>query len=242
MNNSLTKHEQSDLVVKPPEPTVIEMMSAVLKNQITPESVAVVRELAALRRQEKLWDAEEQFNTALVSLQSELPVIVARTPIQNRGKYEKFEDIMTVVGPLLKKHGFTVTFSNDFRDGRIIETCHLSRGCHTKPNSYAVRTRKADNDTQADTMAATTAKRNALCQALNIVIRQDCLNEEEDATIEGGFITKAQAEELAHRLAMVDGNRAKFLELADAESFETIRSGKYEVLDQALRKKEQQGK
>lgn len=223
-----------------PQPTVIELMGAVLEQKVTGESVAVVKELALLRRQEFVWQEEKDFNAAFVALQADLPVIVASSVIPKRGKYEKFEDIMTVVAPLLKKHGFSVSFSNDFRDGRIIETCHLARGCHSRPNSYAVRTKNADNETQSDTMAATTAKRNALCQALNIVIRQDCLDEEHDARLEGGNVTAAQADELRHRVKMLGSNvdEVAFLKFAGAATYAEIPAAKYDVLDQNLRRKE----
>jgi hypothetical protein len=128
----------------------------------------------------------------------------------------------------------------DFRDGRILETCQLKHvGGHSQSNSFAVRTRKADSDTQADCMAATTAKRNALLNALNIVIRQDCLSDESDARNEGGFITQAQIDELSRRVAETNSDRAAFLKVAGAATFAEIASSKYSVLDGLLRRKEQ---
>ena len=77
------------------------------------------------------------------------------------------------------RNGFSVDFTMDYKDGRIIETCHLRHtGGHSKSNSFGVRVGKADTDTQADCKAATTAKRNALLNCLNIVIRQDALQDE----------------------------------------------------------------
>ena len=177
--------------------SIEQAFQAAASKSLDKESLQVMKELLAM-------DSARQFNTAFVALQGDMPVIVAKTTIPNRGKYEKFEDLMTVVGPLLTKHGFTVSFSQDFKDNRILEICTLSHcGGHSRANSFAVRAGRADTDTQADCKAATTAKRNALCNALNIVIRQDCLNEENDAGIEGdpnAFITPAQAEELERRV------------------------------------------
>jgi hypothetical protein len=217
--------------------TIEQVFQAVTSGDISPEKVAVMKELLAM-------SAERQFTTAFVALQSDVPVITAKTVIPNRGKYEKFEDIMSVVGPLLRKHGFTVSFSMDFADGRVLETCHLSHvGGHTRINGFAVRTgRKADSDTQADCMAATTAKRNALLNALNIVIRQDCLTSEDDARIEGGPVTLEVAFELERRVAETDSNRVAFLKFACATDFKDILASKYSILNEYLQKKERRGK
>ena len=212
---------------------------AAASKSIDKESLQVMKELLAM-------DAARQFNTAFVALQGDMPVIVAKTTIPNRGKYEKFEDLMTVVGPMLTRHGFTVSFSQDFKENRILEICTLSHcGGHSRSNSFAVRAARADSDTQADCKAATTAKRNALCNALNIVIRQDCLNEENDAAFEGdpnAFVTAEQADELDRRAHETNSNIAAFLQFARAKSFAEIPANKYVELDLMLRRKERAGR
>jgi len=219
--------------------SIEQAFQAAASKSLDKESLQVMKELLAM-------DSARQFNTAFVALQGDMPVIVAKTTIPNRGKYEKFEDLMTVVGPLLTKHGFTVSFSQDFKDNRILEICTLSHcGGHSRANSFAVRAGRADTDTQADCKAATTAKRNALCNALNIVIRQDCLNEENDAGIEGdpnAFITPAQAEELERRVKETNSNVEAFLKVGRARSFAEIPASRYEDLDLGLRRKERMGR
>lgn len=231
-------------IAAPAEPigqplTIERAFQAVISNELSAEKLAVMKELLAM-------SAEQQFNAAFVKMQKEIPPIVAKTVIPNRGKYEKFEDIMAVVGPVLESHGFSVSFSMDFRDNRVLEICHLSHiGGHSRSNSFAVRTRKADSDTQADCMAATTAKRNALCNALNIVIRQDCLNSEDDAGIEGDVdtkITEEQAFELERRCHETNSNIEAFLKFAKAKNFRDIMASRYDELDSLLAKKEKGGR
>ena len=206
------------------------------------ESLGVMKELLAM-------DAQRKFNEAFVRLQSQLPVIVASTAIPKRGKYERFEDIMDKdgVGKILADNGFTVSFDQDFKDNRIIATCLLSHiGGHTRPNRYATRIGgKADSDTQADSKASTTAKRNALIQALNLTIRQDCLNSDEDAGLEGDpdeFVTKDQAAELERRVAETNSDRAAFLKFANSDKFATIQANRYSDLDGLLVRKEKAGR
>ncbi len=221
--------------------TIEQAFQAAASKSLDKESLAVMKELLAM-------DAERRFNSAFVALQSEMPVIVAKTLIPNRGRYEKFEDLMAVLSPLLVRHGFSVSFSqpDEMPQGKIVETCCLAHaGGHARKHTCAVRTRKADNETQSDSMAMTTAKRNSLIQALNIVIRQDVLNEEYDAGIEGDpneKITPEQAEELDRRVAMTNSDRIAFLKFAGAQSFTEIRANKYDELDANLRRKERAGK
>lgn len=225
-------------VIQPPSGglSIEQAFQAVVAGTIKAEHVAVMRELLAM-------DAERKFNAAFVSLQADLPTIVATTVIPNRGKYERFEDVMRVVGPLLTKHGFTVSFSQDFKENRIIETCTLSHAAgHSRANSFAVRAGgKADSDAQADCKASTTAKRNALCNALNIVIRQDVLNEEHDAGIEGDpneKITPAEADALSKRVLATKSSIPAFLKFCGAECFSEITRSRYAEADAQLKRKE----
>lgn len=229
-----------------PAPNVAAMLDAVIKGGVSNENVAALEKLVGLYERMQDRDAEKSFNVAFVALQVDLPTIVASSIIPNRGKYEKFEDVMRQVGPLLQKHGFSVSFSMDFKENRILETCHLAHvGGHSRSNSFAVRSGKADSETQADCKAATTAKRNALLNALNIVIRQDCLNEENDAAIEGdpnAKISAQQADQLEHRVAMTNSDKAAFLKYAGADKFSNILASKYDALDTSLKRKESAGR
>ncbi len=242
MSGELVRHEQQPLARATPD--IGEMLAAVIERGVTAENVSALTQLTQLYERLEAKKAERAFASAFVALQSDMPIIIAHTVIPNRGKYERFEDLMNVLSPLLTKHGFAVTFSMDFKENRILEICTLTHiGGHSRQNSFAVRAGgRSDSETQADCKAATTAKRNALCNALNIVIRQDCLNEENDASILGECISKEQAESLARRVAETNSDRTAFLKFAGAESFATIESGKYSVLDASLKKKESKGK
>lgn len=236
MNEIAVRESLSDIQAAPAGLSIEQAFQAVVAGTIKAEHVAVMRELLAM-------DAERKFNAAFVSLQADLPTIVATTVIQNRGKYERFEDIMRVVGPILTKHGFTVSFSQDFKENRIVETCTLRHTAgHSHPNSFAVRAGgKSDSDTQADCKASTTAKRNAFCNALNIVIRQDVLNEEHDAGIEGdpnSKITPEEADALSKRVLATKSNIPAFLKFCGAECFSEITRSRYAEADAQLRRKE----
>ncbi len=214
------------------------LLEAIVRGGVTAESVAALEKLTSLYERMEDRNAEKAFAQSFAGLQTELPTIVASSIIPNRGKYEKFEDVMRQVQPHLNKHGFSVSFSMDFRENRILETCHLTHVLgHTRSNSFAVRAGgKADSDTQADCKAATTAKRNALLNALNIVIRQDVFQNDDgdDATIEGRFISSEKVQYLREQVRETGSDETKFLAMAGAAKFEEITSGSYDVLVRAL--------
>jgi hypothetical protein len=110
---------------------------------------------------------------------------------------------------------------------------------HSTETAFAVRLGgKADSDTQADCKASTTAKRNALLMAFNIVIRQDCLQDEDDPRNEGTEITQEQADELRDWVDAVGRDRRKFLDFAKADSFEKIQTGQLAMLQAELKRAE----
>ena len=226
---------------------IAELYAAVIQKGITAENVAVLGDLLKLQERQEQRQAERDFNAAFVALQHDLPVIVASTVIKNRGKYERFEDVMDKVGPLLVKHGFTVSFSQVEGDKKISQTCKLRHiAGHSQENSFTVRVSgNADSETQADCKASTTAKRNALLNALNIVIRQDALQDEEnDASMVGSVIDAAHAQTLRELVKDCQApggpglDLAKFLQFAgNAASVETICAGDYTKAFAALQKK-----
>ncbi len=219
---------------------VAQMMQAIIDKGITPDNVASLGQLMGLYERMQDKDAERQFASAFVALQADLPVITASSIIPSRGKYERFEDVMDQIQPHLTRHRFTVTFSQSFVENRIVETCRLTHAAgHFKENSFAVRAGgKADSDTQADCKASTTAKRNALCNALNIVIRQDALQDEEgDARMEGECITRDEACYLREMVADTHSDEAAFLKYAGAKTYEEIAASKFARLDETLKKK-----
>lgn len=222
------------------EPSIPQMLQAVVAGGVTEANVAVIEKMLAIHERMKTKEAEQAFIASFHALQGEIPVIVATSIIPNRGKYEKFEDVMRVVGPLLVRHGFSVSFSNSSHENRITETCTLSHiSGHSRQNSFTVRVGKADSETQADCKAATTAKRNALMNALNIVIRQDAYQDEEDnAMVDGGIITQAEADELRCRVMSSGANELKFLEFAGAGSFEEIKSSMLPQCREVLARRE----
>lgn len=237
---AIARREEQPLAVVP---SPGEMMQQMIKSGISAENVAAFTELVKLSEHMEDRKAEKEFAVAFNALQAEMPKIQATRPVPGkdgsiRFKFAAFEDLMAQVSPLLQKHGFTVCFNNRYENDRVIETCILQHiGGHKRPTEFACKVGSGPpnaSGSQADGAAATYAKRFALTGALNIVVS----GLDNDARLEGSPITAEQAEELEHRVKMINSDPSKWLKWAGAKTFATIPSAIYEKFDEALRKKE----
>lgn len=77
--------------------------------------------------QERMMDrqAKQDFDAAYDLMQQELPTITKKGKIRNKEKrvvshYSRFEDIQRVIRPILRKHGFTIKFSTDWPENKLI--------------------------------------------------------------------------------------------------------------------------
>lgn len=207
--------------VQPQQPTVGMMLQAFLERGVTAENVSAVEKMVALYERTQDRDAEKAFAVAFNSLQSEMPVVEAKRAVPNndgsiRYKFAPYEDIMEQVRPFLQKYGFTVSFSTDYAEGRVISTCTLQHvGGHKRDFKFGARVGKGppgSSEAQGDGAAATYAKRFALCQALNIVTEVD--TDGADPRVLGTDITKDQAADLRKRVRMLDADEIAFLAYA----------------------------
>lgn len=247
MNNP----NESQLTTQDPQagalaaPSSGDMLSVIKRAAADPTvDMDKMERLLAMAERLQAKDAERAFAQSFAALQSELPQIVATSVIPNRGKYEKYEDIMKVLRPLMVKNGFSVAFSQAADDKRITQTCTVSHvSGHSRVNSFAVRLGgKADSETQADCKASTTAKRNALLNAFDIVVRQDMMQDEDDAGNIGGPISFEQAETLKELIDEIRANGIRFdepsfLAYVQASKIEDIGSANYDRAFRGLKAK-----
>lgn len=235
------------------EPSVVEMLNAMVQKGVTSENVLAMEQLVKLKERMDDREAERQFNAAFVALQAEMPKVQATREVHNSAEkgggirylFAAFEDIMEQVAPLLQKHGFAVSFTNETAEGRMIKLCTLSHvGGHSRTNKFSVRIGKGPpgcSESQADGSAASYAKRFALCDILNITIR----GMDDDARVEGTAISKEQSAGIQQRVEAlliqekIDQNFIKkLLAFAGVEEYDEIPQTKWEGIDKALTARE----
>jgi hypothetical protein len=123
-------------------------------------------------------NAEIAFNGAMAEMQAELPVISERGTIKIPGrpdtKYAKFEDINETVKPILKKHGFAISFKIDSTNGKVAVTGILThRGGHREQTTMdlPVDTSGSKNPVQAVGSSTAYGKRYTMEALLNLTSR-----------------------------------------------------------------------
>ncbi len=212
-----------------------------MEKGVTAENVAVLEKMMDLYERTQAKDAEKEFARAFNALQSEMPKITAVKPVPDRNgniKYHfaPYEEIMNCIQPFLLKHGFTVSFSMSFHEGRVTQECTLQHiGGHARKNQFSVRIGSGPpgaSEAQADGAAGTYAKRHALCNALNIIVDHD--TDGFDAKKDGAPITQDKVMYLKELVRETGSDEAKFLKFAGAAKFEEIPSAVYDVLVRSL--------
>ncbi len=220
------------------------ILGAIKSGEVTPEKVAAMDGAMKLCERLQEREAERAFAAAFVELQKEIGKVQATKVIPSRdgtmrSSFAPFEVIDDQARPICLRLGFTYSFGEGaFDAGRVTKICTLQHsGGHSRTNNYTVRIGRGPpecSESQADGSAHSYAKRGALCDALNIVVR----GIDNDARVEGGKVTKEQADELEHRVQMTNSNRDAFLKFAGAKSYGEIRASKYPILDGFLKGKE----
>jgi len=239
----LTLNDERRAVV-PAQPSPAELIRAVIDKGLTAEGVSVIERLVALQEHINDKDAEKQFAVAFAALQGALGTFNATKEVPDKHggvkySYLPFDVIMSRVQPLLVQHGFSLSFSTDMRESRIVQTCTLTH-CAGHHRDYLAFVRAGAGpygatETQADGAAMTYAKRYALCNALNIVVERD--TDGADARNEGEPISFEQQETLREMVRETHADEAAFLKFAGAASYAEIGANRYDSLFAALQRK-----
>lgn len=115
-------------------------------------------------------DAEAAFNRDLAEMQIELPSIGERGNAAGRYTYALWEDINSIVKPVLHKHGFALSFRTDFSDGINVTAVLAHRNGHSERTSIKLPADKSGNkpDVQAVASSVSYGKRYTAGALLNL--------------------------------------------------------------------------
>lgn len=160
-------------------------------------------------------NAEMAFNSAFAEMQSEMPVITENGQIkignEVRSKYALFEDINDTVKPILKTHGFAVTFkTKTVENGITVTAILMHKDGHREDTEMTLQadTSGSKNAVQGVGSSVSYAKRYGLLALLNITTRGD----DDDGQAGGAkLITEDQAATLQALIEETKANKANFL-------------------------------
>ena len=224
-------------------PSPITILEKAISGGITPENVSVVKELMQMVREQRAEDAKAQFAKALFQLRKSMPEIYIDKEARNsKGevayRYASEEEITKKLDPHLMAHGFTTLVGQSQEDGRItVSITLIHEAGHQEVREFTVRagaTNAMKDATSADAGAATTAWRHLVMKMFGLKSR---LSSENDARVEGEFISFEQAETLRELVKETGSDESAFLRFAGATKYEEIGESRYAQLFAALNKK-----
>lgn len=186
-------------------------------------------------------NAEAQFNAAFSEMQSEIPVITEKGEIKVNGeirsRYAKNEDIQETIKPILKAHGFSLSFRNEFPEaGRIKTIGTLAHKAGHKIEGEFVS--KADtsgskNEVQSYGSSSSYGKRYVTEGLLNIVSR----GQDDDGGTPAALITEEQVADLNALILEVHADFKRFLKHFKIQHLEDLPVAKYKDAVAALERK-----
>ena len=255
------KNDQLEIVPShaPPAPvTSLSILAAAVGGGINKENVDVVERLVALRREEMKEEAKAAFAKGFFQLRKEvsgMELYADKAAKTGSGAvaytYCSETELSDKLEPLLLRHGFAMMFGQAQEEGKVsVSITLMHEGGHQETRDFAVRpgaTNAMKDATSADAGAATTAWRHLVIKLFGLKSR---IRQEDDPRNLGERITEDQAKQLKIRVMDTESNEVAFLKLAGVnvtgavtlEHYKAILSGKYDMLDVQLQRKEQRGR
>jgi len=244
MNDIVTQESQQTALTTQAEATTERAMIARIAELAADPSVDPDRIEKLLNIQITMMerDAKIKYDQALADLQQEMPRITARGEIKNKNgdvtsRYMKYEDIDTVIRPLLQKYGFSLQHDRKDQDGKMVITSILKhRSGHQDSVSIPLpydQTNALKSALQAAASTASFGKRHNVCSLLNIVAE----GEDDDGLLKHIKIDDSQAKEIKDALRETGGDTKKFLEYMAVDCVENIPMKDYPKAYMALKRK-----
>lgn len=229
-------------------PTVIEMIDRIVGpggRHMTAEDATALATLVKLRNDDEDRNAKKDFQSAFLALQKRLEHFQALKEVRTKTgdlKYRTmdFEEIDEQIRPIALEHGFTYSFTEaPAIAGKVGKTCIIAGYGHEKANSFYIKDtgqlpRSEPGDPKNDLTIHGYAKRGALCDGFNIVLKRT----EDDAKMEGHPISPEEAAELKRLVESTGTVEVSFLKFAAAKDYDSIMSNRYDELHEYLSKRE----
>jgi len=136
--------------------------------------------LLAMHERMEARNAQEQFNAAMAEMQCEIPTIAERAKGHGTIRYATLEDISDVVKPIMKAHGFAISFKVEHAQaGLSVTGILMHRGGHREQTTMLLPLDTSGSKNAVQAVGSTTSygKRYVMCALLNITTR----GEDDDA-------------------------------------------------------------
>lgn len=121
-----------DVSLQPSQPAgELDPMVSMLERLATNPAVDVdkLRQLIDMQERVLNREAEAAFNAAFAVMQGEIPTVEERAKT-DKGTYAPLEDIIEVVRPILKQHGFSLSFQTEWPEGGKVKVSGILTHAH----------------------------------------------------------------------------------------------------------------
>lgn len=169
--------------VETPPPATGDLMVVIAQIAQNPNvDITRLERLIDLKRTTDADRARAEFYAAFAEMQGEIPEVSEKGEITVEGKvrsrYARNEDIQRVVKPILKKHGFALSFRNEWlADGKMLKVVGIlaHKGGHTEQDEFiaAADTSGSKNAIQALGSTRHYGQRYTTISLLNIATSGD---------------------------------------------------------------------
>src|SRR5690606_179701 len=228
-------------------PDVVQESTALIQaieRAATNPAVDVDKMERLLAMQERIMarNAQAAYAEALAALQPDLPMISERGGITDSGgnirsKYALWEDIVTIITPILSRHGFSLSFrtGND-ASGVTVTGVLTHREGHSEQTSLTlpIDTSGSKNAVQSVGSSTSYGKRYTAAALLNLRTGETD-DDGQGTTVE--TITEKQAADLKALAEEVRANVPLFLKYMKVASFEDLPAAKYQRAVKELERK-----
>lgn len=126
--------------------------------------------LWAMHQQSVARNAKAAYAAALAEMQDELPAVAERGNAAGRYTYALWEDINAAIKPVLKRHGFALSFRTDFADGIAVTGVLSHREGHEEQTTIKLPADGSGNKNAVQAVASSVSygKRYAAGALLNL--------------------------------------------------------------------------
>jgi hypothetical protein len=134
--------------------------------------------LIAMQERILAHNARSDYYAAFAAMQGDLPVVTERGEIAVNGvvrsKYARNEDIQDAIRPILQRHGFALSFRNEFKDGLVTITGILAhRSGHAEQDQFVAKADDSGSKNAIQALGSTRSygQRYTTIALLNIATR-----------------------------------------------------------------------
>ena len=194
----------NEISVHPKETNGSASMIEIISRAARDESVNIdkLERLMAMHERMQAKQAESAYNASLAEMQDELPSIGERGSAAGRYTYALWEDINTAVKPILKKHGFALSFSTDCSDGVAVTGVLSHKAGHKEETTIKLAPDASGNKNGVQAVASSVSygKRYTAGALLNLTSH----GEDDDAYSAAKPVPEYESPEYADWCAKVD--------------------------------------